>query len=560
MPSSSGGSSNNDTAPSSSSSPPALVKPAPVACCGVGKNLHVLEKIDAAAGSHLPKDATVVNHHHPADDVHSQHHHPPPPYGPPPDEPLKVLPEDLIFRITGFLDAPSLLQLRCVNRAYYRLASQNEAGWDYLCEVLWRDKIHVAPEARQRTRRGNQKNDGNNNNNNTNRNHTGTDEHHDEFGRTSSMIAYQVSLQDATSRQFITRPELVFDLETETGTIWSFRFKESAGAEWTSVDPWFQGRPCRKMVFLPNGTVKQYIDPSQLTLPMEKPSSLEANNNDDRRGGAAVATGSSAPEAAAALPHNPLALGGTNNSHFVDAEVVFAAEVNEINHHGNNHNNNNNSWFRLQGRLDRSGDLPIPSLSNVRRLRNGARLVDPPTPITWRFSTRPMDLPPRPFGSYIRFSVGGRDVPTYAVRRSPTGNWGFVLESCWGLYASFELPPRVRNASRRRRRLRRTEEGGPLWIDAADSDEESENDDHYTEHDLSELGWRVGHGYNTRANARVGGGASPASLALLLQDDSALPITSDLQWREAFLYNVGARVLPEGDHATEEFDRAWETM
>lgn len=552
---STGGSSNNDTTTPLS---PALVKPAPVACCGVGKNLHVLEKIDAAAGSHLPKD-TIIRHH-PADNDqnHSHASHLQHPQGQPPDEPLKALPEDLVFRITGFLDAPSLLQLRCVNRAYYHLASQNEAGWDYLCELLWRDKIHVAPEARQRTRRGNRDNNGNNNN--TNRDNTGTDENHGEYGRTSSMMAYQVSLQDATSRQFITRPELVFDLETETGTIWSFRFKESAGAEWTSVDPWFHGRPCRKMVFLPNGTVKQYIDPSQLALHLAPPSKLETHHHDDDdRRGTAAAPGPAAPEAAAVLSHNPSAL-GTNNSHFVDAEVVFAAEANEINQHGNNNHNNSNNWFRWQGRSDGPGSLPIPSLSNVRRLRNGARLVDPPTPITWRFSTRPMDLPPRPFGSYIRFSVGGRDVPTYAVRRSPTGNWGFVLESCWGLYASFELPPRVRNASRRRRRLRRTEEGGPLWIDAVDSDEESENDDHYTEHDLSEIGWRVGHGYNTRANGRAGGGASPASLALLLQDDSALPITSELQWREAFLYNVGARVLPEGDHATEEFDRAWETM
>lgn len=42
-----------------------------------------------------------------------------------------------------------------------------------------------------------------------------------------------------------------------------------------------------------------------------------------------------------------------------------------------------------------------------------------------------------------------------------------------------------------------------------------------------------------------------------LQDDSNLLITNEVQWREAFLYNVGARVLPEGEEATNEFDRAW---
>lgn len=42
-----------------------------------------------------------------------------------------------------------------------------------------------------------------------------------------------------------------------------------------------------------------------------------------------------------------------------------------------------------------------------------------------------------------------------------------------------------------------------------------------------------------------------------LQDDSSLMVTNEIQWREAFLYNVGARVLPEGDEAMVEFDRAW---
>ena len=42
-----------------------------------------------------------------------------------------------------------------------------------------------------------------------------------------------------------------------------------------------------------------------------------------------------------------------------------------------------------------------------------------------------------------------------------------------------------------------------------------------------------------------------------LQDDEQLLVTNEVQWREAFLYNVGARVLPEGDQATDEFDRAW---
>lgn len=38
-------------------------------------------------------------------------------------------------------------------------------------------------------------------------------------------------------------------------------------------------------------------------------------------------------------------------------------------------------------------------------------------------------------------SIGGREVPTYIVSRHPS-NWGFLLESCWTLYTSWEMPPR----------------------------------------------------------------------------------------------------------------------
>lgn len=101
---------------------------------------------------------------------------------------------------------------------------------------------------------------------------------------------------------------------------------------------------------------------------------------------------------------------------------------------------------------------------------------------SWRWIARPMDLPRRPqnTGHYVRLTIEGRDVPTYSVRRSETGNGGFVLESCWGMFSSFEMTDELRER-----------------------------------------------------------------------------ITNEIQWREAFLYNVGSRMLPEGEEATEQFDRAW---
>ena len=301
------------------------------------------------------------------------------------------LPDELLCSMTGFLDVPSLLQMRAVNRRFRELTSRNEAGWTNHCTRLWKDKIHVSPAAREH-------------------------EH--------AMIAYRISSEDAEKRDSIAIEELCYDVSQQTGSIWSFRFKSSAGSDWTSWDPWWCGRKARQMVFLPDGTVKQYLTSD-------------------------------------------------------------------------------------------TGDAHLTSPTFGRGV-----LVDPPVAMTWRFLTRPLDLPSRPEGSYIRFSVGGRDVPTYVVRRSPTGNWGFLMESCWGVYASFELPPR--RGAESRLRLRRTPIGSRWLPPDSDTEEEESEDKDY-----------------------------------LLIDDSALIITNEVQWREALLYNFGARVLPEGDGAAEEFDRTW---
>jgi len=64
-------------------------------------------------------------------------------------------------------------------------------------------------------------------------------------------------------------------------------------------------------------------------------------------------------------------------------------------------------------------------------------------PIRWRFPRARRQLG----GSradrlhqHVSVSVAGKAVPTYIVRRAP--NWGFILESCWVMYTSFEMPAR----------------------------------------------------------------------------------------------------------------------
>lgn len=56
--------------------------------------------------------------------------------------------------------------------------------------------------------------------------------------------------------------------------------------------------------------------------------------------------------------------------------------------------------------------------------------------VTWRFLPA---RPGKPRGALVRCGVNGRDVPTYVVSRH--ANWGFVLQSCWAVYTSFEMPP-----------------------------------------------------------------------------------------------------------------------
>ena len=308
---------------------------------------------------------------------------------------LPQLPEDLLFRISSFLDVCSLVYLGTANRYFHELCQRNQAGWMNLCRQLWNTKIHVAPQARALLH-----------------------EH--------ALSAYRLACTDATQRQHLSKDEFCYNPETHQGTVWSFRFKESAGADWTLADPWYRGLPCRQMVFLKSGKGMQYI-----------------------------------------------------------------------------------------------------------RDEDGPRLFDPPVPIAWRFLTRPMDLPHRPTGSYIRFTVAGRDVPTYSVRRSPNGNWAFIMESCWGLYASYPLP-------KRRNKILRRAGDEPTWVNADEDDTTTVSDET---------------GRNKRIRTQQ---HHQATLACdPLQDDSQLLITNEIQWREAFLYNVGARVLPEGDQAIDEFDRAW---
>lgn len=112
------------------------------------------------------------------------------------------------------------------------------------------------------------------------------------------------------------------------------------------------------------------------------------------------------------------------------------------------------------------------------------------------------------------------------------------MESCWGVYASFELPKKPVAPQRRIvRRLRRAQDGSGNWFNVEFNEEAEEGE----------------FGAETDAQADE----VSMNRSRLLIDDDSFAVTSGLQWKEAFLYNFGARSLPEGDDAVAEFERTY---
>jgi len=307
------------------------------------------------------------------------------------------------------------------------------------------------------------------------------------------------------------------------------------------------------MVFLEDGSVRQYV-PVTTTDVRQNDSDNEGSpvnhdSNHVHRSSNSISTSGSNSSSSSNNSSSPMEQSSDSESSAPELIsptfgnlLLEAQSQQQQQQQTTNTINNNNNPNRQQQRRQQQQQTFVHG-----------RLLVPPVPMSWRFVTRPMDLPPtRHNGSYLRISVGGREVPTYSVRRSPTGNWGFIMESCWGLFASFELPVKQSVAMntttaahdqhsprqqlhRQRRRLRRTETGA-RWVDIMDDGEEA----------LSPHGLHF-----------VRSRQQPSVDASQLLEDEALEITNEVQWREAFLYNVGATRLPEGDGATDEFDRAF---
>ena len=139
---------------------------------------------------------------------------------------LNDLPDDILAHMACFLNVGSLKQARVVNRRFNRILSSDKAGWKEHLQRLWSRRVHV---------------------------------HLNEYLTKCAKDAYRLSCMDARLRHAVRLEELVFDPNNPVShsTVWSFRFKYAAGAEWTRTDPWHQGDEGRRFVFLRDGHVRQ---------------------------------------------------------------------------------------------------------------------------------------------------------------------------------------------------------------------------------------------------------------------------------------------------------------
>lgn len=286
---------------------------------------------------------------------------------------------------------------------------------------------------------------------------------------------------------FMDRLRNTIEREELTGRLWYFWFKQRAGEEWTRWDTFWvtKGKSCRKMVFLENGDVLEcYKDPFQddedeadKIPPLRWRYSTSPDDDDDDDKTSKRKRNSTAVKE---LDDN----GTANDSLTLKKLRAGAACRNGGTPANPNTNTTTDDIYSLEITHFKPSDLR-PVFFNEPNVPHNLTMK-------WRFISHPLDFAPRTkLGGYIRLVVGDREVPTYVVRRLSDGNWGFILESCWGIFCSFDVSSKEASSSN------------------------ADSDDTYINSFRDDPQWDT--------------------------------ISTQHQWREAMLYNNGANVLPESN-------------
>jgi hypothetical protein len=198
---------------------------------------------------------------------------------------------------------------------------------------------------------------------------------------------YYSSIIDS-KRSFIKYNEL-------TKSIFNFRFKKDAGDDWLTNCKWHNGKKASEVIFLNNGSMKTLSSQNELDIHDIELIINRDNNNIDLISEPAI---------------------WESNINLSNIKLEWSLEWKKT---------RRKRYSLLNNYLTKLNKLnQIISKSNNYNLISNEEIE--------KFETT--------CGDTIIMKVNGIPVPSYVITRSPTSNWGFLLESCWVLYSSFELP------------------------------------------------------------------------------------------------------------------------
>lgn len=311
----------------------------------------------------------------------------------------------IVVNSLSYLSVKEVLLLSRVSKLWYTI-SKADIIWLPLVDKLWSDKVYIPEFSKS-------------------------------LLKVSAKLAYYSSLMDS-KRTFITCKEL-------TNKVWSFRFKEEAGDDWLDLCPWSHGFKASEIMFHPNSMLERLIYPiiegytfHTSTQDIELTWKLDMKSKSPRRLKNVKSFYSMLEKCGFDVTNNDddddegrmLKFKSTNTDDG-SSTISHTAKKSRSDHSDNSFNHN-----------DSNTELPLSSpsysLSSSPSSYSSSSFDESTIPISSNFSL-PHDTF-NPYGDLLVLSVNGIQVPKYHLSRSPTGNWGFIFESCWAVYTSFPLP------------------------------------------------------------------------------------------------------------------------
>ena len=212
----------------------------------------------------------------------------------------------------------------------------------------------------------------------------------------SAKLAYYSSVIDS-KRCFITAKELT------TPGIWSFRFKKEAGEDWVDQCPWWKNQNAATILFHINGILERLnrtvLDENYPDLSIKWKLKMKYKS---------IRKQKPKEKYIELLKKCGLVITEDKSTNISSKRSRIQKTFIPINKSNNNINNNYEDAINQETKNDINLTQLYEDLNNM--------------------------------GEQIHLTVNGVQVPVYYISRSPTGNWGFIIESCWAVYTNWPMP------------------------------------------------------------------------------------------------------------------------